>query len=77
MVDYCISRYKHKKEEMAYRAYITDALMTICNNFANGFGGTTIMTRYSDIGKPSDTKTGDEVAIDVITRAGLSFAEEE
>ena len=73
MVDYCISRYKHKQEEKKYRGYIADTLMQICNNFANCFGGTTIGTRYVDLGKPADTRTGDEIAVDVIQRAGLTL----
>ena len=77
VVDYCISRYKHKQEEKVYRAYITDALMAICNNFAGVFGGERLAVRYIDLGKPKDTRTGDEIAIDIITRAGLSFEEEE
>lgn len=73
MVDYCISRYKHKQEEKIYRAYIADALMHICNNIANGIGGITIGTRYIDLGKPADTRTGDDIAVDVIQRAGLTL----
>ena len=46
VVDYCISRYKHKQEEKIYRAYIADALMHICNNIANGIGGA-ILTSVS------------------------------
>lgn len=73
VVDYCISRYKHKQEEKQYRVYITDALMTIANNIVNVAGGQKIVTRYYDLGKPQDTRTGNEIAIDVIKRAGLSF----
>ena len=77
MVDYCISRYKHQQEEKQYRAYVTDTIMTICNNFATKFGGSAIQVRYIDLNKPVDTRTGDDVALDVITRAGLTFGEEE
>lgn len=77
VVDYCVSRYKHKQEEKAFRSYVADALMHICNNIAEAFGGTTIHTRYIDLGKPMDNRSGDEVAIDVIQRAGLSFVKEE
>ncbi len=77
VVDHCISRYKHKQEEKEYRAYITDSLMTICNNFATAWGGEKITVRYVDLRKPIDTRTGDEIALDIIKRAGLSFEEEE
>lgn len=73
MVDYCISRYKHKQEEKQYRVYITDALMVIANNVCNVAGGQQIKTRYQDLGKPQDTRTGNEIAVDVMKRAGLTF----
>ena len=77
VVEYCVSRYKHKQEEKRYRTYIADVLMHMCNNIAGAFGGNTITTRYVDLDKPVDTRSGDEIAVDVIKRAGLSFAEEE
>ena len=73
VVDYCISRYKHKQEEKQFRVYITDALMTIANNVANFGGGSKIVTRYIDLDKPQDTRTGNEIAVDVMKRAGLTF----
>ena len=75
VVDYCIARFKQKQEEKQYRVYVTDALMTIANNVANFGGGNKIMTRYIDLGKPQDTRTGNEIAVDVMTRAGLTFGE--
>ena len=77
VVEYCVSRYKHKQEEKIYRLYIADALMCMCNNLASAFGGHTITTRYADLYKPVDTRSGDEIAVDVIKRAGLSFEEKE
>lgn len=77
VADYCISRYKHQQKEKQYRSYIADSLMMICNNIAGAFVGNTITTRYVDLGKPVDTRSGNEIAVDVIKRAGLSFAEEE
>lgn len=77
VVDYCVSRYKHKQEEKQYRVYIADALMVIANNTARMFGGSTVNMRYLDIIKPQDTRTGDDIAVDVMQRAGLTFAKEE
>ncbi len=76
MVDYCVSRYKHKQEEKQYRAYITDALMYLNNSVAHKFGGTMITRRYVDLNKPEDKRTGDDIAVDVMKRAGLTFAKE-
>lgn len=73
MVDYCISRYKHKQEQKQYHVYVTDVLMTIANNVCNIAGGKKIKTRYQDLGKPQDTRTGNEIAADVMKRAGLTF----
>ena len=75
MVDYCVSRYKHKQEEKQYRVYLTDALMAIANNTAKMFGGSTINMRYYDIIKPQDTRTGEEIAVSVIQKAGLTLKE--
>lgn len=73
VVDYCISRYKHKQEQKQYHVYVTDVLMTIANNVCNIAGGEKIKTRYQDLGKPQDTRTGNEIAADVMKRAGLTF----
>ena len=75
VVDYCVSRFKHKQEEKQYRIYLTDALMVIANNTARAFGGSTVTMRYLDIIKPQDTRTGDDIAVDVMQRAGLTFKE--
>lgn len=75
VVEYCVSRYNHKQEEKQYRIYLTDALMAIANNTARAFGGSTVTMRYSDIIKPQDTRTGDDIAVDVMQRAGLTFKE--
>lgn len=79
VVDYCVSRYKHKQEEKQYRVYITDALMVIANNTARAFGGSTVTMRYLDIIQPQepDPRTGDDIAVDLIQRAGLTFKKEE
>lgn len=73
VVDYCISRYKHKQEEKLYRAYVSDALMHITNNLSHAFGGNRITQRYTDLMKPQDTRTGDDIAVDVMQRAGLTL----
>lgn len=74
VADYCVSRYRFKQEEKQYRAYLTDALMHLNNNFAKHFGGTTLIKRYVDLNKPEDKRTGDDIAVDVMQRAGLTFA---
>ncbi len=77
VVDYCVSRYKHKQEEKQFRAYLTDVLMYMNNSIANRFGGMVISKRYIDLNKPEDNRSGDEIAVDVMQRAGLTFANKE
>ena len=75
VVDYCVSRFKRKQEEKLYRSYIADVLMTLNNNLVGAWGGYRIEKRYIDMDKPADRRSGDEIAMDVIKRAGLTLAE--
>lgn len=76
VVDYCVRRFRCKQEEKQYRSYIADVLMTMNNNLVVAFGGMRITTRYIDLNKPVDRRSGDEIAADVMKRAGLTFAED-
>ena len=62
-----------KLEHERYRTYIADCLWAIAKNTANGFGGTWFEMRYTAIGEHErdDKRTGDEIAADIIARAGL------
>jgi len=72
---YVTARWKEKQRDDAYRIYITDALMAISNNTMTFGGGSSISVRFADlIYRKQDTRTGDEVAADVIKRAGLTLA---
>lgn len=63
-----------KYHDDIYRAYITDALQAITGNTAMYAGGQTIQQRYYDIiNKKTDNRTGDEIAADLIKRAGLEI----
>lgn len=72
---YVVARYNEKQRDMAYRIYITDALKTITEDIAHANGGKYMTLRYYDVinPKPVDSRSGDEVAADVIMRLGLSF----
>ena len=63
--------------EKQYRAYITDTLMTLTNNVAHGLGGGAIKLRWMDLYKEPDTRTADEVALDVVKNAGLKIGGED
>lgn len=60
-------------ERERYRTYIADCLWAIAKNTANGFGGTFFEARYAECGAAvkQDRRTGDEIAADIIARAGL------
>lgn len=74
---YVVARYNEKQRDMAYRIYLTDSFKCIAENTAQSAPeGHYLTARYYDIinPQPQDNRSGDEIAIDIITRAGLSFA---
>lgn len=72
--DHCIAAYEQEIKERRYRTYVTDALMAMAGNTARFSGGSVMGIRWADDGKPTDTRTGDEIAADFITRTGLTYA---
>lgn len=56
-----------------YRVYVSDALRIISENTARFGGGTFVKQRYYDVINPprADERSGDEIAEDIIKRAGL------
>lgn len=76
---YVDSRLKEKQREIAYRIYVTDALKILTTNSARMAGGSVLSVRYYDAVNNAgnhDDRTGDDVALDVILRAGLRFEDE-
>ena len=73
VIDHCISLFNRQAKEEAYRAYVTDTLKALNDNFAKHFGGAFYQTRYVDVVNPKEEtdKSGDEIARDIIKRAGL------
>lgn len=71
---YVIARYKAEQREMAYRIFVTDCLRITTENTADlSKEGSYISKRYYDIINPApvDDRTGDEIVLDIISRAGL------
>ena len=58
---------------MAYRIYIADCLRILSENTAKVGGGSYITAKFSDIinPKPVEKRTGEEIAADIINRAGI------
>ena len=68
-----------KKEQRRYifENYVTDCLRLLTESSAKQVGGRYITERFADILKKGqrqkNNRTGDEVAVDVITRLGLKL----
>ena len=64
-----MSKANQQAKDTAYRVYVTDCLKLIAENTGN----ISLKLRYYDIIQPkkADTRTGDEIVVDIIKRAGL------
>lgn len=74
---YVIARHRQNKLEMAYRVYVTDCLRMMTENTAKFSGGRYVTRSFSEYlrREPVDNRTGEEIAADVIKKAGLVVKE--
>jgi hypothetical protein len=80
VVDHCILAFNRKCRRDALEYYITDGIKCISESVANQLGGSYMQTRFADIIKgevEQDERTGDEIAADIILRAGLKVRSSE
>lgn len=70
VIDHAVSEIVERSEEKRYRTYITDAIMIMTENTAKASGGSYLKDRWLKV-EVEDDRTGDEIALDVIRRAGL------
>lgn len=77
VIEHILSAYIAELEERRYRAYITDALLILTKNTAKYAGGDYLQERWAAKFIPQDTRSGDEIALDVIRRAGLKLKDGE
>ena len=70
---YAMARYQSQQRDLAYRIYIGDCLRIIGENTAKMGSGSYITAKFPDIinPKPADNRTGEEIAADIIKRAGI------
>ena len=70
---YAMARYKSQQRDLAYRIYVADCLRIISENTAKMGGGSYITAQLADIinPKPVENRTGEELAADIIKRAGI------
>lgn len=70
---YAMARYQSQQRDLAYRIYVADCLRIISENTAKMGGGSYITAKLADIinPKPADNRTSEEIAADIIKRAGI------
>ena len=70
---YAMARYQSQQRDLVYRIYVTDCLRIISENSAKMCGGSYMKLKFSDIinPKPVDNRAGEEIAADIIKRAGI------
>lgn len=68
VIEHVIAEYEIESEEKFYKTYITDLLKTLAE-----INNITVSGRFIDLLNisPEPEKTGDEIAKDIIERAGL------
>ena len=85
VIDHVASFFRREQEEKRYRAYVTDALKALTENTTHrlipGMGevsyGSYMPVRWlQEAQKPEDTRSGDEIAEEIIRRAGLKLTGE-
>lgn len=74
IIDHCVTEYNNAQRQEAYEIYVSESLRAIAENTAALAGGGRYMKAgFMDIIKPKkqDKRTGEEIAADVIKKAGL------
>ena len=70
---YATARFNQHQRDLAYRIYVTDCLRMATENTAKMSQGSYTVARFYDIinPKPVDNRAGEEIAADIINRAGI------
>ena len=74
VIEHCTSEYLEKAKEKERTYYIANCLKNINEIIANQFGGKYLSIGLKEALEPEkeNTRTGDDIARDIIKRAGLS-----
>ena len=78
MIDHCVGVLQKQREERSIRAYFADGLRIIAEMTGKAAGyDVTIADLREVLGwtHTADERTGDEIAADIMARAGLRFDE--
>lgn len=76
VLDHVLAQLKIENRDRSYKQYIADVLQLIGENAARMVAGSYVSQRWSAYQEPEDNRTGDEIALDIITRAGLTLGGE-
>ena len=70
---YATARFNQHQRDLVYRIYVTDCLRMATENTAKMSQGSYTTARFYDIinPKPVDNRSGEEIATDIIKRAGI------
>jgi hypothetical protein len=70
---YATARFNQHQRDLAYRIYVADCLRMATENTAKMSQGSYTAARFYDIinPKPVDNRSGNEIAADIIKRAGI------
>jgi hypothetical protein len=70
---YATARFNQHQRDLAYRIYVADCLRMATENAAKMSQGSYTAVRFYDIinPKPVDNRSGNEIAADIIKRAGI------
>lgn len=70
---YATARFNQHQRDLAYRIYVADCLRMATENTAKMSQGAYTAARFYDIinPKPTDNRTGEEIAAEIINRAGI------
>ena len=74
VIEHCVAEHNIRINQKAYQIYTTDLLKAIAET-----NGVEVYRRFADFISPTqeDKRTGDEIALDIIKRAGLKVKEDE
>lgn len=78
VIDHCIAFFKNRQEERLYKAYVTDVLRTLAELTGNIGGAKVSAQDFKEIAGyiKADERTGDDIAEEIIKRAGLRTKDE-
>ena len=80
IIEHIATEYRRRKVYEAYQIYVTDCLKGIADMnlkyFSHNNNAEAVRMRFAEILKPekADKRTANEIADDILQRAGLSFA---